>query len=960
MKSDISTYKRLANYLTGKVWYFVLAIVGYLLAAGSEVVFAQTLGAVVDIFQDPASGDSASPPQESMNWVPEFVANIGLTVTVAFPLLIVCTAIFRALGTVAGEALLSRVSLHVVHTVRCNLFDRLLVLPSFYYDANKQGAISNRLTDTTSKLRDTVTDVLKIGIQDGGKLLVFLYTLLAVNAALTGIFITLAPVVAVVVKYASRRFRRISQRIQSSMGEVTQVGQESANAYKLIRAYGGEEQERARFARASESNRKQNLKMVATKAASTQLIQLVVALSIGLLVGVLFIPEVSGDMTTGDLVTYITIAGLLASPIKRLSDLNSRIQTGLAAADDIFAQIDHEAESDDGTLELESVNGEVVFKNVSFKYPSSERLVLDDFSLCVQAGETVAIVGTTGSGKSTITELLMGFYEPTRGEISLDGHRIDSLTKKNLRQQLALVSQDVFLFNDTLRSNIAYGSLAAANSKAIDAVVKQAHVDEFIDRLPEGLDSTVGDRGLNLSQGQRQRIAIARALLKNAPVLILDEATSSLDTETESVLQKVLSAEMRDRTMIVVAHRLSTVENADRIVVLEEGKIVEEGTHGELLKAGGRYAFLYRSNDKLAKDAPQTNRTAPMGLPIRSGESHSRWYDRLWYEPNNWSKVLMPISWLFGFIVKMRRRKFRTTDSRAIRAKVPVIVVGNITVGGTGKTPLVIFLARWLSSQGKRVGVVMRGYGVRNRTPRIVDSSTAISESGDEAPVVADRTGCPVMVGTDRVQVIGELVSLHDVELIVSDDGLQHYSMARDVEIAVVDGERRLGNGLMLPAGPLREPASRLEEVDCVVFNGGKAHDSKHPNTYGMQVTPIRLVHVQSKESVAVADATKTLGTTVFAYSAIGNPERFLRTLAQIGFEVNPRSFPDHASFRPSHFKDLTEHDVVVVTEKDWRRLVDVDIPTTNLWYLEVEASFESHFENEFTNVLARHGITFP
>lgn len=957
MRSDISTYRRLISYLRGKVWYFVLAIVGYLLAACSEVVFAQTLGAVVDLFQQPPSGDPGGTLKESINWVPGFVTWLGWAVTVVFPLLIVCTAMLRAIGTVAGEALLSRVSLNVIHTVRCELFDRLLVLPSSYYDANKQGEISNRLTDTTAKLRDTVTDVLKIGIQDGGKLVVFLYTLIALNAALTGIFVILAPVVALVVRYASRRFRRISERIQLTMGEVTQVGQESANAHKLIRAYGGEEHERTRFSSASLRNLKQNLKMVATKAASTQFIQLVVALAIGLLVGILFIPEVSGNMTTGDLVQYITIAGLLASPIKRLSDLNSRIQTGLAAADDIFAQIDHDTERDTGTVELESVRGDIEFRHISFKYASSERMVLDDFSLSIRAGETVAIVGTTGSGKSTITQLLMGFYEPTSGEILIDGHPISSLTKSNLRKQLALVSQDVLLFNDSLKANIAYGSLANRSDAAIERVVEKARVTEFVDRLPNGLESTVGDRGLNLSLGQRQRIAIARALLKDAPVLILDEATSSLDTDTESALQGVLTEDMVDRTMIVVAHRLSTVENADRIVVVEEGKIIEEGTHDELLRAGGRYAFLYRSNDThTSSESEVADTEGASNLVLRQPEQ-LRWYDRLWYGSNRWVGFLRPLSWLFGLIVKLRRRKYLTSVDRSFRSPVPVVVVGNITVGGTGKTPLVIYLAKWLRSRGKRVGVVLRGYGAKQKKPLTVNANTTVSQSGDEAPVVFDRVGCPVMVGPDRSKVVQELLTNHDIDLVVSDDGLQHYAMARDVEIAVVDGERGLGNGFMLPIGPLREPKSRLGEVDCVIYNGGLPKDDEIANSYRMRVNPTRLVNVFTKESILATSATAQLGRRIFAYSAIGNPSRFLATLARLGFESIPKSFPDHATFRQSDFKEVGEDDVVVMTEKDWRKVLQIKLRTTNVWYVEVEAAFDPAIDEHLERVFSKHGI---
>jgi ATP-binding cassette, subfamily B, bacterial MsbA len=758
-------------------------------------------------------------------------------------LLIIAAAAVRGFGEILGELLLSRISFGVVHRIRTQLFDQLLLMPSAYFDASTQGHLVSRLTYNVGQLRDTGTDALKTLIQDGAKVLIYLGYMIFLSWKLTLIFAATAPLVGFVVIYASRRFRRISRRIQNSMGDVTHVASEAVSGYRVVRIFGGEAYERARFYRSSDSNQRQNLKMVATKVTSTQVIQIFVAGALALLIALLLQPEVAGDLTTGQIVTLLGLAGMLARPIRKLTEVNARLQRGLAAAEDIFGQMDQPLERDGGQRDVERVAGRLEFRGVSFAYERSKGPVLHDIDLVIEPGQTVALVGRSGSGKSTLASLIPRFYDPEQGTILLDGEPLDSYRLASLRRQIALVTQQVTLFNDTLERNIAYGALADADAAAVRSAVERAHADSFIDELPDGLQTLVGDDGVLLSGGQRQRIAIARALLKNAPVLVLDEATSALDTESERHIQAALEEVMRGRTTLVIAHRLSTVERADRIVVMEGGRIIESGSHAELLARQGAYAALYDAqfSEAASREGPRPAGHEPAQAPSASSVPAApvarlagRWPGapriggRLvdaWYSGARWVRLLSPLGWLFGKVVARRRSAYLSGRRGVWRAPVPVVVVGNVTVGGTGKTPLVIWLARHLQALGHRPGIVSRGYGgqgdaIGGGAPQAVTPTSDAARVGDEPVLIAARTGCPVWVGRDRVAAVRQMLAEADCSVIIADDGLQHYALGRDVEIAVIDGQRLFGNGLCLPAGPLREPVGRLAAVDWLVSNG--------------------------------------------------------------------------------------------------------------------------------------------
>ena len=710
MKKNL--YTRLLKYTFRYKGLFSLSILGFFLFALADISAVEWLKRVIGF----------------INSEEESILN---PLNIALLLLFITT--IRGVGFYVGNFFMANVGLKVVHNLRQDLIGSLLLQPMRFFDQASKGEIVNRVIFTTNQITGAATNALKILAKEGFLLIGLFIYLVYLSWKLTVVILLIAPLIGIVVSLAGNRLRRVGRKIQDVMGIVTQV---------------------SNFKKANDENLKQNLKMESTTNLATPLIQIFVA---GALAGMSFLALNNLDdlnLPSESFVAFFTAAGLMARPIRQLSSLNAVIQKGLAAAEDIFNSIDGSPENYSEGMELsKKLQGDINKKNVTFSYFDDDEPVLKSINISAKKGETIALVGRSGSGKSTIVNLLNRFYDGYRGSITIDGYDIKKVKLKDLRSSISYVSQDPTLFNDTVRNNIAYG-LKNVSENAIFQAAREANAYEFISNLPEGFDTRIGDNGVLISGGEKQRIAIARALLKQSSILIFDEATSALDNESEKEIQEAIEKASKNKTTFLIAHRLSTVEKADKIYVIEDGEITQSGTHKELIKQEGLYNILQGSPEivKEEVDVVEADSFIPTKIPEKQN---------YWNRVGLLNVLLSPISLIYWFGSSLKNLLFKSKKSK--HSQIPVVVVGNITVGGNGKTPLVNQVALDLKNMGYSPGIILRGYKGTFTGTKQVDSDTTAKQVGDEAIFHFNR-GFDVVVDRDRARALSFLEETLETE----------------------------------------------------------------------------------------------------------------------------------------------------------------------------------------------------
>ena len=912
-----SLYTRLLGYTFKHKGLFFLSIFGFFLFSAADISAVEWLKQVISYINE--NNDNPLNP-------------INLALFLAF------IAVVRGIGFYVGNYFMANIGQKVVHSLRKDLISSLLYQPMNLFDQASKGEIVNRIVFTTNQITGAATDALKIFFKEGFLLVGLFVYLLYLSWKLTLVILVIAPLIGIIVSIAGKRLRRVAKKIQDVMGVVTQVSSEIASGAREIKSFNNESGEEERFKRANDENLKQNLKMESTGNIATPLIQIFVAFALATMSYLALTNLDDLNLPSESFVAFFTAAGLMARPIRQLSNLNGIIQRGLAAAEDIFTTIDNSPEKYNEGLDInKTLEGEVHIDSVSFSYSHDSEPVLNNISIKASKGETIALVGKSGSGKSTIVNLLNRFYEDYEGKITIDGYDIKKVKLTDLRNSISYVSQNPTLFNDTVKNNIAYGLNEVSDSEVFQAA-REANAYEFIMGLSEGFNTIIGDKGVTLSGGEKQRVAIARALLKKSSILIFDEATSALDNESEKEIQSAIEKASKNKTTFIIAHRLSTVEKADQICVLENGKITQSGTHNELIKEEGLYNILQGKPEQI-EDEESIDQEKDF-VPTIINEKIS-----FWDEFNFGNIALTPLSFLYWSVSTFKNSFLKPKTSSP--DEIPVVVVGNVTVGGNGKTPLVSQIATDLKNMGYKPGIVLRGYKGTFTGTRLVNEGTTAKEVGDEA-IFHFKRGFDVVVDRDRARALSYIERHADCNIVISDDGLQHSSLRRDFEIIVEDATRNFGNRFFLPAGPLRDNIWRTKNVDLFIYSG-----RRESNDNFFELEPESWVNLETGESYLVDEYP--FGSTANVICAIANPNRFLRTLNNLKINFDYKLFPDHHYFKKKDLEFGFERPILT-TEKDAARMGE-KFNVKKVWYLKMGVKLNTNISKLITEKLQQKNV---
>ena len=904
-----SLYTRLLGYTFKHKGLFFVSIIGFILFAAADISAVEWLKQVISYINE--SNDNPLNPMS----LALFLAGIS---------------VIRGIGFYVGNYFMANVGLKVVHNLREDLISSLLYQPMSLFDQASKGEIVNRIIFTTNQITGAATNALKILVKEGFLLIGLFVYLMYLSWKLTLVILVIAPLIGIIVSIAGKRLRRVAKKIQDVMGIVTQVSNEIASGAREIKSFNNESGEEERFKKANDENLKQNLKMESTGNITTPLIQVFVAFALAAMSYLALTNLSELNLPSESFVAFFTAAGLMARPIRQLSSLNAVIQRGLAAAEDIFSAIDNAPEKYNEGLDINNtLQGEVEIENVSFSYSHDSEPVLKNISIAAKKGETIALVGKSGSGKSTIVNLLNRFYDDYEGRIRIDGYDIKKIKLTDLRNSISYVSQDPTLFNDTVKNNIAYG-LDEVTDSAVFQAAREANAYEFIMNLPEGFNTIIGDKGTTLSGGEKQRVAIARALLKKSSILIFDEATSALDNESEKEIQAAIEKASLNKTTFIIAHRLSTVEKADKICVLENGEITQTGTHNELIREEGLYNVLQGKPELVEEN--KIIETEVDFVPTLINEKKS-----FWDEYSFGNIALTPLSFIYWTISSFKNTFLKARTS--VENEVPVVVVGNVTVGGNGKTPLVSQIAIDLRNLGYKPGIILRGYKGSFTGTKLIAEETTSKEVGDEAIFHFNR-GFNVVVDRDRARALSYIERHTDCDIVIADDGLQHTALRRDFEVVVEDADRNFGNQLFLPAGPLRDNIWRTKKVDLFIYSG-----RREGNDNFFELEPESWINLDTGDVYAVDEYP--FGKTANVISGIANPNRFLKTLNGLKVNFDYKLFPDHHYFSKKDLEFSFERPILT-TEKDAARMGN-KFKDKSIWYLKMGVKLNTNISRLIT-----------